>query len=95
MNTQKYIVRTERAGVFYGEIVARVGQEIVMANVRRIHHWQGATECIGLATSGVISPDACRITVPIECMTIIGVIEVLPCTELAFERLEKVKPWTL
>lgn len=33
---KKVIVRTERAGVFFGDIKKRKGQEIVMSDVRRL-----------------------------------------------------------
>ena len=36
MATQKYIIRADRAGVFYGEIKERNGSEVTMTNVRRL-----------------------------------------------------------
>lgn len=36
MNKQKYIVRCDRAGVFYGEIEERNGQEVKLRNARCI-----------------------------------------------------------
>lgn len=41
---QKYIVRADRAGVFFGEIESRTGSEVTMRNVRRIWRWDGDTE---------------------------------------------------
>lgn len=35
-NTTKYIIRADRAGVFYGEIKERNGNEVTMTNVRRL-----------------------------------------------------------
>ena len=38
----KYVsVRTYSAGVFAGELVSRKGQEVVMANARRLWMWSG------------------------------------------------------
>lgn len=39
---QKYIVRADRAGVFFGEIESRTGSEVTMRNVRHIWYWEGA-----------------------------------------------------
>ena len=39
---EKYIVRGDRSGVFYGEIKERKGQEVTMTNVRRLWYWDGA-----------------------------------------------------
>ena len=50
---KKYIVRTERAGVFYASIAKRRGGEAELTNARRIHYWNGATECIGIALHGL------------------------------------------
>lgn len=36
---QKFIIRTDRAGVFYAEIVERRGSEADLANARRIWRW--------------------------------------------------------
>lgn len=39
MKEQNYIVRADRAGVFFGKIKERNGDEITMTDVRRI--WSG------------------------------------------------------
>lgn len=87
----KYIIRTDRAGVFYAGIESRNGSEAVLTDARRIHYWQGATECIGIALNGV--GEGSRITASIPTMTVLGVIEVLPVSEAAQEVLEKWPAW--
>lgn len=42
MNNQKFIVRTNEAGVFFGEIKERTHDEITMLNVRKLWYWRGA-----------------------------------------------------
>lgn len=49
MNKQKYIVRCDRAGVFYGEIEGRQGQEVKMRNARCLWYWEGAATLLQLA----------------------------------------------
>ena len=42
MNTnQDYIVRCDRAGVFFGKIKERNGSEVTMTEVRKLWRWDG------------------------------------------------------
>ena len=41
-NNQDYIVRCDRAGVFFGKIKARNGSEVTMTEVRKLWSWDGA-----------------------------------------------------
>lgn len=49
MEKQKFIVRCDRAGVFYGEIEGRNGSEVKMRNVRCLWYWEGAATLLQLA----------------------------------------------
>lgn len=89
----KVIIRADRAGVFYGEIKERNGSEVVMTNVRRLWYWDGAASISQLATDGVTRPDNCKFTVTVEEMTILGVIEIIPCTKKAEESIDSVAVW--
>lgn len=89
----KVIVRADRAGVFYGEIVSRNGSEVEMANVRRIWYWDGAASLSQLAVEGTAKPKNCKFTVTVERMTILGVIEIIPCTDKAVQSIERVEVW--
>lgn len=96
MNTttnQKVIIRADRAGVFYGELKSRNGDEVMMENVRRIWYWSGAASLSQLAVDGVSRPDECKFTVYVPTMTILGVIEIIPCTEKAIKSIEGVQLW--
>lgn len=92
-NNQKVIVRADRAGVFYGEIKERNGSEVVMTNVRRLWYWEGAASLSQLATEGTTVPGNCKFTVYVPEMTILGVIEIIPCSEKAVTSIEGVKEW--
>lgn len=89
----KVIIRADRAGVFYGEIKERNGSEVVMTNARRLWYWDGAASLSQLATEGVTRPGNCKFTVIVEEMTILGVIEIIPCTEKAEESIDSVAVW--
>ena len=43
---QKYIVRCDRSGVFFGEIEKREGREVTMRNVRCLWYWNGAASLV-------------------------------------------------
>ena len=92
-NNQKVIVRADRAGVFYGEIKERNGSEVVMINVRRIWYWDGAASLSQLATEGTTNPSKCKFTVYVPEITILGVIEIIPCSDKAVKSIEGVAEW--
>lgn len=93
METKKVIVRADRAGVFFGEIKERNGSEVEMTNVRRLWYWDGAASLSQLATEGVSKPQSCKFTVTVTKMTILGVIEIIPCTEQAVKSINSVPVW--
>lgn len=93
METKKVIVRADRAGVFFGEIKERNGSEVVMTNVRRLWYWDGAASLSQLAVEGVSKPQNCKFTIVVTKMTILGVIEIIPCTEQAVKSINSVPVW--
>lgn len=95
MNEKYYIVRTESAGVFAGNIKERIGSEVTMTNVRRIWYWSGAASLSQMAVDGVQYPDDCKFTVVVPEMTILGVIEIIPCTEAAEKCIKEVPVWKI
>lgn len=91
----KSIVRADRAGVFFGEVVERNGSEVKMRNVRKVWYWDGAAAVEQLAVYGTSKPTLCKITVEVSEMEITGVIQIIPCTEKSQKCLEAVKVWSL
>ena len=89
----KSIVRCDRAGVFYGEIVSRNGQEVEMKDVRNIWYWDGAATVMQLAAEGVSKLNTCEFSVPVESLVLLEAIQIIPCTDKAVESLDAVKPW--
>lgn len=92
-NIQKYIIRCDRAGVFYAEIKERRGSEADLVNARRLWYWDGAASLSQLATEGVTAPRNCKFTVTVPEMTVLGVIEVISCTEAAVKSIDGVPVW--
>lgn len=48
---ERVIVRANGAGVFYGTLKEKDGDEVLLADARRIFRWRGASECIELAAA--------------------------------------------
>ena len=93
MEKQKYIVRCDRAGVFYGEIEGRNGKEIKMRNARCIWYWDGAATLLQLATEGTTEPENCKFTMTVDSLVVLDAIEIIPCTDRAIKSIEAVKEW--
>lgn len=87
------VVRAYSAGVFFGKIVSKNGDEITMDDCQKIHYWDGAGAVEQLAVDGVSKPQNCRFTVPVNSSIIKGWIQILPCTEKAITSLKGVPKW--
>lgn len=94
---KKVIIRANRAGVFFGTLVAKretpAGVEVELHNSRRIWRWRGAASLSQLATEGTKNPDGCLFTVTVPQHMVMQVIEIIPCTEQAVQSIEGVRVW--
>lgn len=89
---KKVIIRADRAGVFYGTIVRKDGNEVELKDCRRIWYWNGAASISELAKSGV-NRTGNKFSVTVDSITVLGVIEIIPCTEKAVKCIEAVSEW--
>lgn len=90
---KKVIIRADRAGVFYGTLKAKEGDEVELTNCRRLWYWDGAASISQLAVDGTSKSQNCKFTVTVEEIVILGVIEIIPCTEKAIKSIEGVDVW--
>lgn len=90
---QMYVVRCAQAGVFFGQIKERNGDEVTMTNVRKLWYWAGACAVEQLAVDGTKKPGDCKFTVMVSEMVLTGVIQILACTDKAAESLAAVREW--
>ena len=93
MKEQFYIIRCREAGVFFAHVKERNGDEAVITECRRIWYWKGAASISQLAMEGVSDPRLCKFTVVVPEMTVLGVIEIIPCTEAAVNSIQGVAVW--
>ncbi len=95
MFDKKCIIRTSDAGVHFGTLKSKTGNEVELSNSIRIWYWAGACSLSQLAMEGTKQPADCKFTVPVDTITILGVIEIIPCTDAAIESIEGVKSWKI
>lgn len=86
------IVRSVGAGVHAGELVSRTGQEVELRQARRVWYWKGAMSLSDLSLNGVATPAECKFGPPIS-ITVLGVVEIIPCSKKARESIQGVKEW--
>jgi hypothetical protein len=93
--TQKYIVRSPEAGVFYGETDYNIDASriVTLKNARQLWYWEGAATLLQLAKTGTTKPYNCKFTVTVDEITICNVSEIIPCTQEAMESIESVEEW--
>ena len=92
-NEKYYIIRCDRAGVFFAHVEDRRGDEADLTECRRLWYWDGAASLSQLAMEGVSKPRRCQFSVTVPSMTVLGVIEIIPCTEKAVESIKAVAEW--
>ena len=95
MNGKYVIVRGDRSGVFAGILESQEGQKVVLRSVRRLWRWNGATECLQIATEGVKRPKDCRFTLTADSITLLDAVEVIPTTVEAEANIKAVPVWKM
>lgn len=90
---KKVIVRTYSAGVHFGTLVAKVGQEAILKDSRRVYSWVKAATLSQLAMEGDKDIENCKIAMTINEILLNRVIEIIPMTDAAISNLYGVKEW--
>lgn len=90
----RVVVRSRDAGVFFGTLVSKDGDEVTLAAARRLWYWSGAASLSELSQSGVASPKQCKFPMPVPVMAVMGVCEIIPVSDAAGASLDAVPVWT-
>lgn len=90
---KKVIVRTNRAGVFFGTLVKADKTSATLSDVRKLWYWDGACAIEEIAENGVERPENCKFTVVIPEMQVNEWIQIIPCSTKAIKSIEGVKIW--
>lgn len=88
---KKSIVRTYSAGVFFGTIAEKSGNEVIIKNARRMWQWKAA-KSISLSGCAIygINESGSRIAPAVDSIWL-EAIEIIPCTDAAIESIEGAK----
>ena len=85
---QKCIVRTYSAGVFFGEITEKAGNEVIVKNARRLWRWHAA-ESISLSAVAIhgIKEKQSKIAEAVQAIWL-EAVELIPCSDKAIASIE-------
>lgn len=88
---KKCIIRTYSAGVWFGEIQQKSGNEVIVKNARRMWQWWAAKSISlsGVAVHG-ISQDKSKICPAVPTIWL-EAIEIIPCADVAIASIEGAK----
>ena len=89
-NLKYCIIRTYSAGVHAGYVKERNGKEVTLVQARRLWKWAGAFTLSEIALNGVGKPDECKFTVTVPEITLTEAIEIIPCTDKAYQSITEV-----
>jgi hypothetical protein len=92
-NGKHVIVRADRAGVFFGILEEKNGNNVILKDVRKLYRWYGSAAVEQLAAEGTSKPDECMFTMTVYEMEIANAIQVIPCTEKSIESIKSVEEW--
>ena len=86
------IVRTYSAGVWAGWVDLKVyGEKMFVTDARRLWRWWSEFTLSALATTGIKDGKESenKYAMPVEKVYLTGVIEIIPCTEIAKQQIIK------
>ena len=85
---QKVIIRTYRAGCWFGVLVEKAKNEVILADARRMFRWK-AVKGISLSACALygVDTDYSKIVEPVASVWL-EAIEIIPCTPESIKTLE-------
>lgn len=91
---KKVIIRTHSAGVHFGKLIEKDGNEVILENSRRLWYWETTNKGISLsevAKFGVTNKSKICCTIDILWLE---AIEIIPCTATAITNIEAQNEYT-
>lgn len=71
------LIRTYSAGVHFGTLISKEGQEVHLKNARRLWNWNGALSLSEVASKGINLSNS-KISAPVEEIILTQAIEIIP-----------------
>jgi hypothetical protein len=90
---ERKIVRSEKAGVFFGRVEKIDGSTITMKGARRLWYWEGAASLSELAQYGTACVSGCKFPCAVDEVILFNVIEIISVTDEAARSIDRVKEW--
>lgn len=90
---KKVMVRTYSAGVHFGTLNEKAGQQVILKDSRRVHYWTKAASLSQLSQEGSKDLSGCRIAMIIPEILLDRVIEVIPMSDRAIDNLYGADEW--
>lgn len=88
------IVRSNLAGVFFGVLTDKQGDELTLKNARKLYYFSGANTVEDLAVNGALNINNCKFTVLVDEIIISKFEQILPCTKEAIAQNKSIPVWT-
>ena len=82
------------AGVFFGTLKAKDGQELTLTKARKFYYFAGANTVEDLANKGSGNPSSCKLTVEVDEIVISEFCQILPCTKKAVDNIKSISVWS-
>lgn len=73
----RVLIRTYSAGVHFGTLISREGQEVHLEQARRLWSWNGALSLSEIAANGINISNS-KISVPVAEILLTQAIEIIP-----------------
>ncbi len=85
---KKVIIRTYAAGIFYGELIEKEGNEVILKKARRLYFWKTLNRGLSLSevAMGGLHSDS-RVCQAVDLVWL-EAIEIIPCSEEAVKNIE-------
>lgn len=87
------LFRTYSAGIHYGTLLEKDGQDCLLMNAKRIWYWSGACSISQIAMEGSKDISNCKIAVMVDSILLSQVIEIIPMTKSAIHNLDSGVVW--
>lgn len=87
MTGRVVLVRTYSAGVHFGTLKSKNGQNAVLVDAHRVHYWASACSLSQLAMEGDKDISNARISMAVKEIELDEVIEVIPISSSVFDNV--------
>ena len=88
------IVRSNLAGVFFGILKDKQGEELTLKDARKFYYFSGANTVEDLANQGALNKENSKLTIAVDEIVISHFEQILPCTIKAIKQNKSIPTWS-